>query len=219
MPYRENGESYYPPYLVVATSIMGVVLARRLAQWRMVQWPCYQFMHALYIGKLCMLVLPEARMAMPVSLLLLVATPPLFIPMRDGLPDFKTQDVLPDPSGKLSIIEASPGYQTRVRRAMIVISTLLFVMQLGCVGIARLAVFDMVAAAWGGPPPEGVLLCALLVTAALAITPLIYRWYPNSVVRCRALLTVFLLLSYILSGSRLDCCKHGRYPQCAKPLN
>lgn len=195
---RENDESYYPPYLVVATSIMGIVLARRLAQWRMVQWPCYQFMHALYIGKLCMLVLPEARMAMPVSLLLLVATPPLFIPMRDGLPDFRTQDVLPDPSGKLTAVETSPGYQTRVRRAMIVISTMLFAMQLACVGIARLAVFDMVAAAWGGPPPEGVLLCALLSTAALAITPLIYRWYPNSVVRFHAR---FLSCSPVVCGS------------------
>jgi hypothetical protein len=148
----------------------------------MVQWPAYQFMHALYIGKLTMLVLPEARMAMPVSLLLLVATPPFFIPMRDGLPDFRSQDVLPDPSRKLTPFEQSSGYQTRIKGAMAVISTMMFVMQIGCVAIARLAVFDLVSAAWGGPPPEGVLLCALLATAALAVTPLVYRWYPNSVV-------------------------------------
>jgi hypothetical protein len=176
----------YPPYLVVATSAMGLALARRLAQWRLIHWPCYQFMNCLYVGKLAMLVLPEARMALPVSLLLLVATPPLFIPMRDGLPDIRAREALPsqrEASGTLDgVAHAAAPPSHKAQRAAAFVAMLLFAMQLGCVAIARLAIFDSVAALWGGPPPEGVLLCALLATAAAAPAPMVYRWFPHSVV-------------------------------------
>lgn len=185
---RDSGESFYPPYLVMATSVMGIVLARRLAQWRLLHWPAYHFMHCVYIGKLFMLPLPEARMAMPLTLLLLTATPPLFIPLHNGIPDFRSREALPvPPGGKPGPFGAPPGgtdnHPPPPRAAITAFCVLLFCGQIATVALARLAIFDTVAALWGGPPPEGVLLGALLAVSAGTFAPLVYRWYPHSVVR------------------------------------
>lgn len=168
---------------------MGLVLARRLAQWRLLHWPAYHFMHCVYVGKLFMLLLPEARMAMPVTLLLLTATPPLFIPVRGGVPDFRSREALPVPPGSkpgpfaVRGGDADTARPTAPRAAVAAVAVLLFAAQIATVGLARLAVFDMVAALWGGPPPEGVLLGALIAVGAAAVAPLIYKWFPHSVVR------------------------------------
>eukprot|EP00892_Ulva_mutabilis_P002875 jgi/Ulvmu1/12589/UM092_0019.1 len=194
----DSGESFYPPYLVITTSIMGIVLARRLAQWRLLHWPAYHFMHCVYIGKLFMLALPEARMAMPLTLLLLTATPPLFIPLRNGAPDFRSREALPVPPGSkpgpfgtpLGGVDAARA--ATPRSVVAAFSGLLFCGQIATVALSRLAVFDTVAALWGGPPPEGVLLGALLAVAAATAAPLVYTWFPHSVTLKRGL---FLLVA------------------------
>lgn len=195
IPCRENGQSYYPPYLVIATSVMGVILARYLKQQRLIQWGAYHFMCCLNIGKVFMLVMPEARMGLPVAMLLLVGAPPLTVPLRDGYFDLSRDGGFPDPSRKIGPAETSPMGTARKKVIKTMAAVVLFGFQVMHVGFVRLAVFDAVAAVWGGPPPEGVLLCALLVTAAATFSPLVYTWYPNSTVRfisSHALLAVLL---------------------------
>lgn len=135
-------------------------------------------------------------MAMPVTLLLLTATPPLFIPSRNGVPDFRSREALPvPPGGKPGPFGTRSGGDMDPSRApapgsvVASVGVLLFGAQLMTVGLARLAVFDTVAALWGGPPPEGVLLGALLAVAAATAAPLVYKWFPHSVVRCRVALS------------------------------
>lgn len=73
------GEVMYPAFLVVATTVAGVVASRRLASDGLLASATSWLLHSLYLSKLTMLVLPEAYLVLPVSLLVLATTAPLFL--------------------------------------------------------------------------------------------------------------------------------------------
>jgi hypothetical protein len=112
---------------------------------------------ALYAAKLAMLVVPEAHLVLPIGLLVLSATAPLA--------------AHPPPPGK-----RRPRLQPWQGLGYAAATT-------AAVGLARFAVFDVAQWAAMGRPHEGVLLGALLVAWALALAPLVTRFYASSQVR------------------------------------
>jgi hypothetical protein len=166
--HRDGDESFYPAYLVCATSAMGVALARRLAAWHLLGARASWLLQCIHAAKLSMLLLPDAFLVFPTLGLLITATAPLADalgapPARDGAA------AAPPPVGG--------GSAARPLDAPLVAAIVL------AVAHARFAIFDVATAVYGGPPPEGVLLGALLVTAAACLAPLVYTTSPHTVVR------------------------------------
>jgi hypothetical protein len=149
-----GAEQMYPAYLVVATSAAGAAAAERLAAARLAPAWAALVVPALYAAKLCMLVVPEAHLVLPVGLLVLAAATPLA--------------AHPPPSAKRRV-RIMP-WQGLLHATAITVSALL----------ARFAVFDVVQWAAMGRPHEGVLLGALLVVWALALAPLVTRCYSHN---------------------------------------
>ncbi|KAI8462777.1 MAG: hypothetical protein J3K34DRAFT_168086 [Monoraphidium minutum] len=71
-----GAEPMYPAYLVVITSAAGALAASRLAAARLAPRWAGWVVPALYAAKLCMLVVPEAHLVLPVGLLALAAAAP-----------------------------------------------------------------------------------------------------------------------------------------------
>lgn len=162
---RDSEETFYPGYLVVATSAMSIALARRLLVWKVIEPVAAWAMECINAAKLTMLLLPKARPVQPLLCVLLAATPPLFpAVIRSGAAPVDTA--------------AAPRRNPRPT-----LGIFLFVAVILSVAGARLVVFDAVQAAVGGAPPEGVLLGALIATVVVALAPLVYCSYGHSVVR------------------------------------
>lgn len=152
-----GAEEMYPAYLVVATSAAGAAAANRLASAGLAPLWAGWVVPALYAAKLAMLVVPEAHLVLPIGLLVLSATAPLA--------------AHPPPPGK-----RRPRLQPWQGLGYAAATT-------AAVGLARFAVFDVAQWAAMGRPHEGVLLGALLVAWALALAPLVTRFYASSQVR------------------------------------
>lgn len=69
----------YPGYLLILTSVMGIVACRRLVAHGNITAFNSWLLHCLYGGKLAMLVLPEAYLLLPAVLLSLAVTAPYFL--------------------------------------------------------------------------------------------------------------------------------------------
>ncbi|KAI8462462.1 MAG: hypothetical protein J3K34DRAFT_462917 [Monoraphidium minutum] len=149
-----GAEPMYPAYLVVITSAAGALAASRLAAARLAPRWAGWVVPALYAAKLCMLVVPEAHLVLPVGLLALAAAAPA---------------ALHEPPQGKRRCRIKP-WQGLAHAGAIVSAALL----------ARFAVFDVVQWAAMGRPHEGVLLGALLVATALALAPLVSRCYRHN---------------------------------------
>jgi hypothetical protein len=55
----------YPGWLVLATSCLGILAARRLASWGAISRTASWVAHSLYGAKMAMLLLPEASLVGP----------------------------------------------------------------------------------------------------------------------------------------------------------
>jgi hypothetical protein len=144
----------YPSYLIIMTSAAGVAAAQALYRGgSLPRWAAW-VVSTLYVAKLSMLLLPEAYLVMPTAVLLLSAVSPLFL----HEPDYNKKKVRIAPWKGLAHV----------------------VVTLVALGLARFAVFDVVA--WGvmGRPSEGVLLGSLLVVTAAALAPLVVHCYSHN---------------------------------------
>jgi hypothetical protein len=185
-------EVMYPPWLVSATSAAGLAAGSRLLAVGLApRWAAW-CAGCLYAGKLAMLVVPENRMVLPVSLALLAAAAPLFL-----------HEPPPDAEGGSSAAAASSRRQ-RLRNVSVAyrdpssdpyrernfargvrippaLGALHALVALALLAAARFALFDAVVwAAEGGRPTEATLLGALLVAAAASLSPLVLRCYAHA---------------------------------------
>lgn len=69
----------YPSYMVVFTTVVGLVLVHRLSDSRRISSVSYWLMICLYLSKLSMLFLSSPHVVWATALLLLAVTPPLLL--------------------------------------------------------------------------------------------------------------------------------------------
>ncbi|KAF5835484.1 hypothetical protein DUNSADRAFT_7324 [Dunaliella salina] len=119
------GETMYPSWLVLTTTAVGVVAARRLAAVGYIGSADSWVLHCVYASKAAMLLLPEAGLVLPTTLLSLSATAPVFL--------FGAF------SPSTGSVGASPVFVRRVRRPLWVDATLVTCVVLS-VALARFAV-------------------------------------------------------------------------------
>ncbi len=150
-----GSEIMYPPYLVLATSLLGLAATQRLwACDAMPQWAAW-VVSAIYTAKLSMLLLPEAYLVLPTGLLLLTAASPMYLHKA------------PDTAGRR--LRSKP-WQGLAHVLAAVTAVLL----------ARFALFDVLQWVLMGRPSEAVLVGSLLLAMAAACVPLVVRCYSSS---------------------------------------
>lgn len=188
-----SGDVMYPAYLVIATSAAGIAVAQAMHNAGHVpRWASW-VVSTLYGAKLSMLLLPEAYLVMPVGLLLLAATAPIY---------------MHEPIDRKRKVRLAP-WQGLAHAAAVVIA----------LALARFAVFDVVAWAVNGRPSEGVLLGALLLVAAVALGPLVVHCYSHNQVGgrcCQAIKVGILPVGHALTLKTATCfCDMPASPCCS----
>ncbi|KXZ48748.1 hypothetical protein GPECTOR_25g332 [Gonium pectorale] len=192
---HEDGapEPLYPGYLVLATSVLGLAAARLLTARGRLPPAAAWLLHAMYGAKAAMLALPEAGLVPATAILLAAALAPLFLhgpswlhntpagaaAAAASLPAFAAAALGIGASGASAgggAAAARPAPARRLRLAPWQ-GLLHIVAVLAAVGLARFAVFDVVQFGLSARPSEGLLLGALLITAAAALTPLASHCY------------------------------------------
>jgi hypothetical protein len=171
------GEVMYPSWLVLATSAAGLAAAHWLRTAGRVSHTAAWVLVSLYAAKLCMLVLPEADLVLPASLLALAASSPMFLYEPEHRPLPHGAFVPPPP-------QASRRHRTRLAPWQGLAHG---VCTLAAVLLARFAVFDVVQYLSSSRPTEGTLLGSLLLVAAGSLAPLVLRCYGANAVLPRVL--------------------------------
>uniref|UniRef100_A0A7S3R236 Uncharacterized protein n=1 Tax=Dunaliella tertiolecta TaxID=3047 RepID=A0A7S3R236_DUNTE len=179
------GETMYPSWLVLTTTAVGIMAARRLTAAGHIGSADSWVLHCIYASKAAMLLLPEAGLVLPTTLLSLSATAPVFL-----------FGAFSPSTGSVGV---SPTYVRRVRRPLWVDAVLAKCVLLS-VALARFAVFDIVQFLVSARPPEGLLLGALVLVLAAALAPLLVGGYRGNMVvqRCFALLLMTGVLLIVL---------------------
>lgn len=173
-----NVHSMYPAWLVGATSALGLTVARHLHVSAAIgDLPAWA-LQCIYAAKLAMLVLPEARLTVPLLGLLLAASPPLLL--RGG-----------------GIKRDHPG-RDRPRRLRPWQGLGLAAAVLTAVAAARFAVFDIAQFVLDRRPSEALMAGLLLLLCALGCLPMVQRYYPHSQQAKRALLLAVALSALLM---------------------
>jgi hypothetical protein len=155
----EDGEPMYPAYLVLLTSALGLLLARRLERGGQVTVPTAWMMRCVYAGKLALVMLPGSRALVPCVLVSMAATAPFaFDPSAGGV--------------------GSDGLARSAR--MSTWRGLAHVASLGAAMVhARFAVFDVVFAVTGHRPSDATLFGGLLLCTGAGSTPLAKKYFSH----------------------------------------
>ena len=149
----EDTDGFYPPYLVLFTSALGLLLARGL--WRSgfvgarVTWA----LQCLFVSKLSMLLIPEARLFFP-TLAVTMATSPA-----------------------VALYHGRGGRRLRMSHAQAAGHALAVLA--ACI-YARFAAFDVLVLITWHRPSEGLLVGVLLGGAAVGCAPLAWAHLPHS---------------------------------------
>lgn len=151
----------FPAFLVVATSGAGLALARRLENGGLIGEVASYALQCVYGAKLAMLVVPEARLTVPVLGVALAVAPPLLL-QKDSLQ--RRRSLAP--------------WQGLALAAAVGLSVV----------AARFAIFDMLRLFLNRRPSEALAAGSLLLAGAAGCTPLVSRYYPASSQAKRALL-------------------------------
>lgn len=160
-----NIHPMFPPFLVLATSAAGLAMVRRLQADKTISPVESYFLQCAYAAKLAMLVVPEAKLMVPVLGVALAVTPPILVHGEEsGLAPRRRGHLLP---------WQGIGLATAVVFAVIA---------------ARYAIYDMLHMLLNRPPSEALATGALLVAAAVGCLPLVSKYYAASPQAKRALL-------------------------------
>lgn len=152
----DTEELMYPGYLVIATSALGILTARYISKpglsyiYPSTSWA----LTCMYGAKLAILVLPEAFLLLPTTLLLLAASAPLYM-------------YTPDPNKRRIRLQPWQGW---LHVLSVVISA----------GLARFAIFDVVQFVLSARPSEGLLLGVLVMVLAVGCVPLVTTCYTHN---------------------------------------
>ncbi|MEW5314894.1 MAG: hypothetical protein WDW38_006356 [Sanguina aurantia] len=185
------GEVMYPGYLVLLTSLLGIVAARRLHPAGHITRTASWVLHSLHGAKLSMLLLPEAALVLPTVLLILAVTAPAFLQGGSSSPADSDPSDPPAPASRPSRssgsgsrsrgeVEQPPAWQGWTHAASIV----------AAVGLARFALFDLVQWVLSARPSEGLLLGVLLCALAAGLAPFVRQCYPTDAAALRTLATL-----------------------------
>jgi hypothetical protein len=168
-----NVHPMFPSFLVIATSAAGLALARRLSSLNTISPVESYLLQCAYGAKLAMLVVPEAKLMVPVLGVLLAITPPLLV----------------DSHSSGSIVGSSSDLHLRRRSQLLpwqgagLATAVIF-----AVIAARYAIFDMLHMLLNRRPSEALATGVLLLAASLGCIPLVSRYYKGSQQAKRALL-------------------------------
>ncbi|KAK9824524.1 hypothetical protein WJX72_011089 [[Myrmecia] bisecta] len=158
--HAEGSAEMYPAYLVVLTSGLGIAVARKLRDAKRVGEVASWGLQCIYGAKLAMLLLPEAKLALPVLGVVLAVTPPLLL-YRTKEPQRRRLKPWQGLAHAGSVIAA--------------------------VGHARFAVFDIMQWVGAQRPSEGLMAGSLVLVATGGCIPLVSRQYQHSQAVKRAL--------------------------------
>ncbi|GBG84594.1 hypothetical protein CBR_g38877 [Chara braunii] len=164
-------EELYPSYLVVATSVLGILVTRRLdSDGKLGRWP-YWILFCLYIAKLSMIVLTSKYVLWEMTVLLMAVTPSILL-FRD-----KTH-------GKMKVIY---GWLN----VGLIVAAVVF---------CRYTIFDAIVWWAGIRPSDGVMLGAMVFTAGVGFVPMVMYQFSHLQSARRAVVLVIsagLLMMFI----------------------
>ena len=183
-----NVHPMFPAFLVVATSLAGLTVARRLAVQGSIGVVEAYFLQCAYGAKAAMLVVPEARLMVPVLGLALAATPPILVsgdaaPIPRSLSSSSTHGGMATSTSAHSL-GSTPPYHRHSHHHH---SQILPWQGLGlaaavvlAVIAARYAMYDMLHLFLSRRPSEALATGALLVAIVLGCLPLVTRYYKSN---------------------------------------
>ncbi|KAG2447194.1 hypothetical protein HYH02_007936 [Chlamydomonas schloesseri] len=196
-------EPMYPGWLVLSTSLVGLAAARLLTgQGRLTPLASW-LLHSLYAAKAAMLVIPEAQLVLPTSLLLAATIAPYFFHGASWLHNtpagaagagalLAVASVPTGPPGSPAPPPSAPSRPRRLRLAPW--QGLAHVLSVAvCVALARFAVFDVVQFLISARPTEGLLLGCLALTLAGCLVPLVTHCYGGQGVLARSAVGLALI--------------------------
>ncbi|KAI3433444.1 hypothetical protein D9Q98_003258 [Chlorella vulgaris] len=178
-----NMHSMYPPWLVAATSVLGLAAARHLQAAAAISDTAAYILQCAYAAKLSMLFLPEAQLTVPVLGMLLAATPPLLL--HKAGPSQPREEL--DHPGRERRHRLMP-WQGLGLAAAVVLSVV----------AARFAIFDIAQFVLDRRPSEALVAGLLVLCMALGCLPLVQRYYPHSQGAKRALLLAATLAALLV---------------------
>ena len=146
-----NVHSMYPAFLVVLTSVLGMAMVLKLQTAKVIGGVSSYVLQSVYLAKLAMLALPEAKMLLPALGLVLAITPPLLLQQVRS----SHQRALPPWAGL--------GLAFGVLTAVVA---------------GRFAIFDILQFILDRRPSEALVAGTLMIAAAAGCLPLITRCYP-----------------------------------------
>ena len=153
----------FPASLVVATSLLGVYLARRLRERQRIGVKIAFVLECIYGAKISMIFVPETRMAIPVIAYALATLHPLFLAKGDG-----------GASGGVNL--DARWSHARSRPAAHVLFTA-FAAVLLSVAASRFALFDALHILLERKPSESVAAGSLLVAVAAGWIPMVMTYF------------------------------------------
>ncbi|KAK9785342.1 hypothetical protein WJX73_005937 [Symbiochloris irregularis] len=152
-----GSDDVYPAFLVVLTSAVGIAMTHHMAahMGRLDELSAW-LLYCIYGSKCAMLLLPESRMALPVLFVALTATAPVLLYGGQSVSQNSKQ-----PRRQL------PPWLALFHCVCVFTSVI----------VARFAIFDALSWMGGRPPPEGLLVGAIILALAAGCAPLTMRFY------------------------------------------
>ncbi|CAK0743676.1 hypothetical protein CVIRNUC_001488 [Coccomyxa viridis] len=167
--HDDEDEHIYPAAFVVLTSLVGFYVVSRLQLNAKVGPAAAWLTKCIYVAKLSVLIIPEARLTIPVLLVTLAVTPPFLLQMTPLDPALG-----PRGAGRTPQL---PPWQGMVQAGGVIAS----------VFHARFALFEVLQRLHGGRPTEALLLGCLLLGAAAGCAPIALLQYGQAQGARRAL--------------------------------
>jgi hypothetical protein len=168
---HEDGTSMYPPYLVAATTVLGLVAADALRARGVVTEITAWFCACVYAAKLFVLFVPGEDALVPCVLVALA---------------FTSAEI----SGRGGGREHEPDRYADARRVAAEDFGRVFLILGACVH-ARFVAFDAAFALTGRRPTDATVFGGLLLCASCGVTPLVAKRYAHNAAAKRALAVAF----------------------------
>ena len=162
----EDPDSFYPPYLILATSGLGVATAAMLEGADRVSVKVAWALKCLFLSKLSMLLIPEARLFFPALALTLAVTPSMLLYRGKA--------------GRPLKMNKAQGYG----HGLLICAAAAY---------ARFAVFDVLRVVTGRRPAEGLLVGALAIVAGLGCVPVAFLHFAYSALAKKVVVTLCAL--------------------------
>ncbi len=153
----------FPASLVLATSVLGVYLTRRLQERQRIGWKTAFVLECIYGAKISMIFVPETRLAIPVIAYALATLHPFFLAKGDGAVD-----------GGVNLDVRRQHERSRPAAHLILLA---FVAVLLSVAASRFAVFDALHILLERKPSESVAAGSLLLATAAGWVPMVMTYF------------------------------------------